>query len=288
MAQRWSTMVAAGGVALSSCPLAAQAFALAGSAVSRPESAASFRGAGAASFQIPVQGEKTANASSFSLVCGAALAGAAAAVAGRRGRNTTARKAGAKAAVEAEPEPPKWDKATELGAQAPLGFWDPLGFCEDEEKFKDFRAKELKHGRLAMMGAVGMLTQSIVQVPGMEGVPKNVSAIANGNGLVGGVAIFAIIGLLEAVVFVQDPKKEPGNFGNPFPLIGDDYSMEMRGKELNNGRMAMGSAATIIFVSLFTGKSAIQQFGLDLDPAPIAEAAAAAAPVAAAAAPAGL
>merc|ERR1712228_240695 len=102
-----------------------------------------------------------------------------------------------------------------------------------------------------------------------------------GNGLIGGVAIFVIIGILEAVVFVQDPKKEPGNFGNPLPLVGDDYSTEMRAKELNNGRMAMGSAATIIFVSLFTGKSAIQQFGLDLDPAPIAEAAAAAAPVAA-------
>merc|ERR1711976_579828 len=93
----------------------------------------------------------------------------------------------------------------------------------------------------------------------------NVAAITSGNGLVGGVAIFVIIGLLEAVVFVQDPKKEPGNFGNPLPLIGNDYSMEMRAKELNNGRMAMGSAATIILVSLFTGKSAIQQFGIGLD-----------------------
>merc|ERR1712048_240227 len=207
--------------------------------------------------------------------------------AGRRGRNTTARKAAA--AEAAEPEPPKWDKETELGAQAPLGFWDPLGFCEDEEKFKDFRAKELKHGRLAMMGAVGMLTQSIVQVPGMEGVPKNVSAITSGNGLIGGAAIFAIIGLLEAVVFVQDPKKEPGNFGNPFPLVGDDYSMEMRAKELNNGRMAMGSAATIILVSLFTGKSAIQQFGVDLDSAaPAAAELSSAAASAASAPPAGL
>merc|ERR1712190_680936 len=116
------------------------------------------------------------------------------------------------------------------------------------------RAKELKHGRLAMMGAVGMLAQSVVQVPGMEGVPKNVSAITTGNGLIGGVAIFAIIGALEALVFVQDPKKEPGNFGNPLPLVGDDYSDEMRLKELNNGRMAMGSFLLVAVTSLTTGK----------------------------------
>jgi hypothetical protein len=178
-------------------------------------------------------------------------------------QQTQARKRVVRSAAEVEEPPvPKWNKETELGAQAPLGFWDPLNFCEDEDKFKDFRAKELKHGRLAMMGAVGLLVQSVVQVPGMEGVPKGVTAITAGNGLIGGAAIFAIIGVLEAAVFVQDPKKEPGNFGNPLPLLGDDYSMEMRAKELNNGRMAMGSALVIILNGLLTGKSAIQQFGL--------------------------
>merc|ERR1711933_62788 len=65
-----------------------------------------------------------------------------------------------------------FSKETQLGAQAPLGFFDPLNLCDSEATFKDFRAKEIKHGRLAMMGALGMLTQSIVQVPGMEGVPN--------------------------------------------------------------------------------------------------------------------
>merc|ERR1719277_752673 len=118
----------------------------------------SLRGTGEASLQVPSPVEKTTHFSAFRVVCSAALAGAAAAVAGRRGRSIIARKA--------------WNKEAELGAQEPLGFWDPLGFCEDEEKFKDFRAKEIKHGRLAMMGALGMLAQSVVQVPGMEGVPK--------------------------------------------------------------------------------------------------------------------
>merc|ERR1712224_787231 len=108
------------------------------------------------------------------------------------------------------------------------------------------------------MGAVGMLVQSIVQVPGMDGVPKSVAAITVGNGMVGGIAIFAIIGVLEAAVFVQDPNKEPGDFGNPLPWF-DDYSTEMRAKELNNGRIAMFSAIGIIASSLYTGKPAIEQ-----------------------------
>merc|ERR1719401_2955862 len=110
--------------------------------------------------------------------------------------------------------------------------------------FKDLRAKELKHGRAAMMGSVGMLTQSLVQVPGMEGVPKSAQAIFVGNGMVGGIAVLALIGVLEAFVFVQDESKEPGNFGNPLPLVGDDYSDEMRAKELNNGRIAMFAATS--------------------------------------------
>merc|ERR1712226_1545472 len=99
-----------------------------------------------------------------------------------------------------------FSKEDQLGAQAPLGFFDPLDFCKDEETFKDLRAKELKHGRLAMMAALGMLTQSLVQVPGMEGVPKGATACLAGNGHVGFIAILAVIAALEVGVFVQDPK----------------------------------------------------------------------------------
>jgi hypothetical protein len=152
-------------------------------------------------------------------------------------------------------------KESELGAQAPLGFFDPLDLCKDEATFKDYRAKELKHGRLAMMGALGMLTQSLVQVPGMEGVPKDVTACTVGNGQVGFIAILAVIAGLETAVFVQDPNKEPGNFDNPLPWW-DDYSPEMRARELNNGRIAMFSAIGIIASSLYTGRPAIEQFNL--------------------------
>jgi len=154
-----------------------------------------------------------------------------------------------------------FNKEQQLGAQAPLGFWDPLGYCKDEASFRDYRIKELKHGRLAMMGALGMLTQSLVQVPGMEGVPKSVNALFVGNGMVGGLAVLAVIGGLESFVFVQDEQKEPGNFGNPLPWF-DDYSDEMRARELNNGRIAMFAAIGQIAAGLYTGKDAIEQLAL--------------------------
>mmetsp|Transcript_114681 Transcript_114681/g.255945 ORF Transcript_114681/g.255945 Transcript_114681/m.255945 type:complete len:247 (-) Transcript_114681:404-1144(-) len=153
-----------------------------------------------------------------------------------------------------------FSKENQLGAQDPLGFWDPLNLCDSEATFKDFRAKEIKHGRLAMMGALGMLTQSVVQVPGMEGVPKGIDAALVGNGQVGFIGTLAIIAGLEAAVFVQDPNKEPGEFDDPLNL--GDFSMEMRAKELNNGRIAMFAALGIISAGLYTGKPALEQFGL--------------------------
>ena len=48
---------------------------------------------------------------------------------------------------------------SELGAQAPLGFFDPLGLVADgdQEKFDRLRLVEIKHGRIAMLGVVGYL-----------------------------------------------------------------------------------------------------------------------------------
>ena len=48
----------------------------------------------------------------------------------------------------------------ELGAQDPLGFFDPLGMVADgdQEKFDRLRYVEIKHGRICMLGVLGYLT----------------------------------------------------------------------------------------------------------------------------------
>ena len=47
----------------------------------------------------------------------------------------------------------------ELGVQAPVGFWDPVGFTSDGDvaAFKRRRSVELKHGRISMMATMGAL-----------------------------------------------------------------------------------------------------------------------------------
>lgn len=48
-----------------------------------------------------------------------------------------------------------------VGASAPLGFFDPLGFSKgSEEQLNNYRESELKHGRTAMLAVVGFLTQA--------------------------------------------------------------------------------------------------------------------------------
>ena len=43
------------------------------------------------------------------------------------------------------------------GAQAPAGFWDPLGISDgiSEEQFNRYRAVEQKHGRIFMIAVNG-------------------------------------------------------------------------------------------------------------------------------------
>ena len=51
------------------------------------------------------------------------------------------------------------DFSKEIGVQAPLGFWDPLGLLmnAEQERFDYLREAELKHGRVSMLAILGHL-----------------------------------------------------------------------------------------------------------------------------------
>merc|ERR1712039_423062 len=158
--------------------------------------------------------------------------------------------------------PPVFDPSVQIGAMAPLGFFDPAGFCKkgDESGFRNLRAAEIKHGRVAMMAAVGAVAQHYIKFPGFESVPAGLSAVLSPPGTWGMIALFLVAGALELGVWTESPSKEPGNFGDPLSL--GQYDAEMRSRELNNGRFAMFAALGIISAELLTGKDAIEQFGL--------------------------
>eukprot|EP01036_Dinobryon_divergens_P053843 gene53843-71950_t len=95
---------------------------------------------------------------------------------------------------------------TEIGAQAPLGLWDPLGLLKDanQARFQRLRYVEMKHGRISMLAILGhLVTSAGVRLPGdiAYGVPF--SSVKSGLAAFGsipaaGIAqIFLFIGLLE-------------------------------------------------------------------------------------------
>lgn len=145
------------------------------------------------------------------------------------------------------------DFSNEIGAQIPLGYWDPLGICADgnQDQFDRLRFVELKHGRVSMLAVVGYLvTYAGVRFPGADDIPSGWAAV---SALPVGVVVqmaFAV-GMMEAFnrdasdMFPEAGTPEfPGDFRNGFLDFGwdkqsDDWKRKKRSIELNNGRAAM-------------------------------------------------
>jgi len=157
--------------------------------------------------------------------------------------------------------PAKFDPSKQVGVTAPFAYFDPAGFSKvgDEEGFRNLQASEIKHGRVAMMAAVGAVAQHFIKFPGFGDVPAGLQAVTTAPGTYGFAALFVLSGALELTAWSQSPAKEPGNFGDPLGLR--QYTTDMREREINNGRMAMFATIGIIAAELLTGKDGIQQLG---------------------------
>ena len=147
----------------------------------------------------------------------------------------------------------------ELGAQDPLGFYDPLNLVADgdEAKFNRLRYVELKHGRIAMLAFLGQITtRAGLHLPfsidlegnSFDSFPDGYAAISGPDAIpsagVGQIVLF--IGILELFVLkdVTGDGEFPGDFRNGALDFGwDDFGpktkLRKRAIELNNGRAAM-------------------------------------------------
>jgi len=144
-----------------------------------------------------------------------------------------------------------------VGAQPPLGLFDPFGLISngDQDRFDRLRYVEVKHGRISMLAFLGnIITRAGLHLPGnIDSNGDAFDSFGNGWAAVGadGISragvyqILAFIGFLELVV-MKDVSGEgdfPGDFRNGFGFGWDKFDEETklkkRGIELNNGRAAM-------------------------------------------------
>merc|ERR1719235_1365426 len=171
-------------------------------------------------------------------------------------------------------EPMKYKKNFLAGITKPLGFFDPLSISTGctAGKLLFYREVELKHGRVAMLAALGILVgeqfhplfggnidspaiYAFQETPLQTFWPAVVAAIAIPE--IYSVFTFKEPGLKGADQWTIREDHEPGNLGfDPLGLKPTDPKelKEMQTKELNNGRLAMIAAAGMIAQELATGQ----------------------------------
>lgn len=137
------------------------------------------------------------------------------------------------------------DLSGEMGAQPPLGFFDPLNLtCDgDKQVFDELRYVELKHGRVAMLGVVGFLvTKAGARFPGCENIPCGFAALKELS-MTGWLFVAFSTAILE--IMMRDATGESefmGDFRNGYDFGWDKQTDEWKTKkrtiELNQGRAA--------------------------------------------------
>ena len=151
----------------------------------------------------------------------------------------------------------------ELGAQPPLGFFDPLGLVADgdEEKFERLRYVEIKHGRICMLGVVGYLVNAAgIYLPGdIDYSGTKFSDLGYGWDasfavpVAGALQVLAFVGFLELAVmkditggeFVGDFRNDAFDLG--WDTFDEETKLQKRAVELNQGRAAqMGMLALMV------------------------------------------
>merc|ERR1719394_1329938 len=156
---------------------------------------------------------------------------------------------------------------SELGVQAPVGFWDPLGFTADGDvnNFKRRRSVEIKHGRICMLATMGYITPEITgKLPGylspsaglkFADIPNGLAAVSKVPGL-GWLQIVIYGGLCEASG--KNARGEaPGDFQWKPPLLATE-DPELNTKRLN-AELANGRLAMMAILGMFFSRMALQE-----------------------------
>ena len=95
---------------------------------------------------------------------------------------------------------------SEIGAQPPLGFWDPLGLLNDadEARFARLREVETKHGRISMLAILGhLVTTAGVRLPTDLTPGYDLTSTPTGLAALSALPAEAIFGTLLVVALIE-------------------------------------------------------------------------------------
>jgi len=162
--------------------------------------------------------------------------------------------------------------AQTLPAAGPFGFFDPLGLTADltPGKVRYYREVEIKHGRVAMLGALGFLVgeQFHPLFGGDINVPSYI-AFQQTPLQTFWTGVVATIGVVEffTIVLVENSFEIKDSFATGEPRVAGDFKFDplglkpegdalaaMQAKEINNGRLAMVAMAGMVVQELVTGE----------------------------------
>jgi hypothetical protein len=156
--------------------------------------------------------------------------------------------------------------------------FDPAGFATSQEKLDEYREAELKHGRLAMLAAVGWPVSEYLQpiLAKQIGAPDLLAAGEKAPSLLNGgfdrINPLFFLGTLAFTAAVENfglkggfADREPGDLGfDPLNLYygsTEDVKYSYRLKEVNNGRLAMVAITYYAFTEFFTGTNTLEESG---------------------------
>jgi len=204
--------------------------------------------------ETPVAQHQAAGAATVAVVASAASAWVARSRTKRRGAEAGRASVVATNAFESE-----------LGVQAPVGFWDPLGLSADGDvtAFTRRRETELKHGRLSMLATMGYITPEFFKWPGYLSPGSGVKFADVPNGL-GALAKVPFAGWIQIIIYcacvevsgIQKRGTAPGDFG--WKVLTSEDPEELKKKlaaEIANGRLAMMAIIGMFFQDGLTGSA---------------------------------
>jgi hypothetical protein len=147
---------------------------------------------------------------------------------------------------------------SEIGAQPPLGFWDPLGLLTDadQERFDRLRYVETKHGRIAQLAILGhLVTTAGYRLPTSLTPGYDLSSTPTGLAALSALPAEAIFGTLLTVAVIEGGFLARQDDIEEAQLKASGWDAETIDKkksiELNNGRAAqMGILALMVHEKL--------------------------------------